>query len=83
MNDAAPGGYIPFRRSDTNTEKPGPEIMASLGSSAMRGFRGTNARFSPSRGVLEWVEGDLTFTLQSETLALDELVIIAESLAAP
>jgi hypothetical protein len=45
--------------------------------------RGLNARYSPGRGVLEWVEGELVVTLQSETLALDELVIIADSLAMP
>jgi hypothetical protein len=44
--------------------------------------RGINARYSPSRGVLEWVEGELAVTLQSETLALEELVVIADSLAA-
>jgi len=45
--------------------------------------RGVNARYSPARGVLEWVEDELAITLQSETLGLDELVAIADSLATP
>jgi hypothetical protein len=49
----------------------------------MRGVtvRGIDGRYSPDRGLLEWVEGNLTIGLTSTTLALDELVGIAESLS--
>ncbi len=48
----------------------------------MRGVivRGTDGRYSPDRGLLEWVEGNLAISLTSTTMSLDELVAIAESL---
>jgi hypothetical protein len=42
--------------------------------------RGTDGRWSPGRGELEWVEGHRTITLRSTTLALEELLAIAASL---
>lgn len=45
--------------------------------------RGVDGRYSPGRGVLEWVEGEVTITLASTTLTLDELVGIAGLLGAP
>ncbi len=42
--------------------------------------RGIDGRYSPDRGLLEWVEGDLVIGMASLTLSLDELVAIAESL---
>jgi len=45
--------------------------------------RGVEGRYSPDRGLLEWVEGDLTIGLVSATLSIDELIVIAESLGAP
>ena len=42
--------------------------------------RGTDGRWSPGRGELEWVEGHRTLTLRSSTLPLEELLAIAASL---
>jgi hypothetical protein len=42
--------------------------------------RGVDGRYSPDRGLLEWVEGELGVALASTTLSVDELVSIAESL---
>jgi Putative zinc-finger len=42
--------------------------------------RGTDGRWSPGRGELEWVERDRTITLRSTTLALEELLAIATAL---
>ena len=42
--------------------------------------RGTDGRWSPGRGELEWVEGHRTLTLRSTTLPLEELLAIAASL---
>jgi hypothetical protein len=42
--------------------------------------RGTDGRWSPGRGELEWVEGHRAITLRSITLPLEELLAIAASL---
>jgi hypothetical protein len=42
--------------------------------------RGTDGRWSPGRGELEWVERHRTLTLRSATLPLEELLAIAASL---
>ena len=42
--------------------------------------RGTDGRWSPGRGELEWVERHRTITLRSTTLSLEELLTIAASL---
>jgi hypothetical protein len=42
--------------------------------------RGRDGRFTPSRGVLEWVESGTVVSLQSDSLGLEELVAIAELL---
>jgi hypothetical protein len=42
--------------------------------------RGTDGRWSPGRGELEWVERHRTLTLRSTTLSLEELLAIAASL---
>jgi Putative zinc-finger len=42
--------------------------------------RGTDGRWSPGRGELEWVEGPRTLSLRSTTLSLEELLAIAASL---
>lgn len=42
--------------------------------------RGNPGRYTPERGLLEWVEGDVTVNLRSTTLSLVELLEIAESL---
>lgn len=45
--------------------------------------RANDGRYSPDRGLLEWVEGDLVISLASSTMTPDELVVIAESLREP
>ncbi|MGH8875650.1 MAG: hypothetical protein ACRDVM_10430, partial [Acidimicrobiia bacterium] len=45
--------------------------------------RGTVARFTPSLGELEWVEGGRVVSLRSHSLGLSELVAIAERLESP
>jgi hypothetical protein len=45
--------------------------------------RGEAGRFSPERGLLEWVDDDTLRSLQSTSIGLGELVALAESLAAP
>jgi hypothetical protein len=42
--------------------------------------RGSDGRWSPQRGELEWVEAGRTFDLRSATLSLEELLAIAASL---
>jgi hypothetical protein len=42
--------------------------------------RGTNGRWSPARGELEWVEAGRALTLRSATLSLEELLAVAASL---
>jgi len=45
--------------------------------------QGNEGRYTPERGLLEWVEGDLTVSLTSTTLSLEELIVIGESLREP
>ena len=45
--------------------------------------RGLDGRYSPRRGQLEWVEGNLTVSLTSSALSMDELVAIAETMESP
>jgi hypothetical protein len=45
--------------------------------------RGTEGRYSPDHGLLEWVEDELTVSLTSTTLTLDELLAIADMLREP
>lgn len=45
--------------------------------------QGNEGRYTPERGLLEWVQGDLTVSLTSTTLSLEELIVIAESLSEP
>ena len=45
--------------------------------------RGTDGRWSPGRGELEWVENGRVLTLRSATLTLEELLAIATSLEPP
>lgn len=42
--------------------------------------RGQQGRFTPSRGVLEWVESGRVVALESDSLGLTELLAIAETL---
>lgn len=45
--------------------------------------RGTSGRYTPSLGELEWVEGGRVVSLRSDTLALGELLGVAEGLTRP
>jgi len=42
--------------------------------------RGTTARWSPTRGDLEWVEGGQVWSLRSSTVGLPELVALADGM---
>ena len=52
----------------------------SAGDEAAVTVRGTDGRYSLLRGEIEWVEGGVAVSLRSDTLALDELVGIADAL---
>jgi hypothetical protein len=45
--------------------------------------RGVDGRYSPERGLLEWVDDATVRSLQSTSLGLAELVVIADSMEAP
>lgn len=57
-----------------------PPLEANVRGIAIRGI---NGRYSPDRGLLEWVEGNFAISLTSSTMSADELVAIAESLGQP
>ena len=62
-------------------EAPGTELSPPLEPDVRTvPLRGTEARWSPERGVLEWTEGGLVVSLQSATLGLDELVAVTSTL---
>lgn len=76
---AGPGNRA-FLLTEAVDEELSPPLEANV-----RGVtvRGTAGRYSPDRGLLEWVEGDLVISLTSSTMSPDELVAIAESLREP
>jgi hypothetical protein len=57
-----------------------PPLEANVRGVLVRGIEG---RYSPDRGLLEWVEDELTMSLTSTTLTLDELLAIAALLREP
>jgi hypothetical protein len=69
-----------FRLAETVETALSPPFEANVRGVAVRGIEG---RYSPDRGVLEWIEGQLTMSLTSTTLSLQELIMIAEAMAAP
>ena len=73
---AGPGNRA-FLLTEAVDERLSPPLEANV-----RGVivRGTDGRYSPDRGLLEWVEGNLAISLTSTTMSLDELVAIGESL---
>jgi len=78
---AYPGpGNRAFQLAEAVDPELAPPLEANVRGVALRGVQG---RYSPDRGLLEWVEGNLTISLKSTSLSLQELVVIAESLAEP
>ena len=76
---AGPGNRA-FQLTVANQSQLSPPLEADVRGVTVRGLDG---RYSPGRGVLEWVEREGTITLASTTLSLDELVNIADLLRAP
>ena len=74
----------PGNRAFLLTEAIGGELSPPLEAN-VRGVkvRDTDGRYSPDRGLLEWIEGNLAISLTSTTMSLEELVTIAESLREP
>ena len=79
MAYAGPGNRG-FRLAETVETALSPPFEANVRGVTVRGIEG---RYSPDRGVLEWIEGQLAISLTSTTLSLLDLIMIAESLAAP
>jgi hypothetical protein len=79
MSYAGPGdrAFLLTQAADTELSPP---LEANVRGVTVRGVDG---RYSPDRGLLEWVEGELGVALASTTLSVDELVSIAESLESP
>lgn len=75
---AYPGpGNRGFLLTETAEGRLPPPLDADVRGVTVRGRPG---RYSPGRGLLEWVEDDLTIGLSSTTLTLSELLAVAESL---
>ena len=69
-----------FRLAETVETELSPPLEANVRGVTVRGIEG---RYSPDRGLLEWIERQLTISLTSTTLSLQELIVIAQSLAPP
>ena len=76
LSYAGPGDRAFLLTQSADTELS-PPLEANVRGVVVRGVAG---RYSPDRGLLEWVEGELGVSLASTTLSVDELVSIAESL---
>jgi len=81
------GGIVEFAflgpgaRNFVLVEAPGSMLAAPLERDAYGvALRGTTARYSPTRGELEWIEAANAISLRSEALTLAELVAMAETL---
>lgn len=73
----------PGERLLTLVTRPGSVLTPPLDPDAVGVVvRGRDARWSPSRGDLEWVEGEQVWSLRTRTIGLGELVGLADSLAA-
>lgn len=79
--DVALTFHGPGARAFVLTQSPGEALTPPL-AAEVRGvkLRGTVARYTPARSELEWVEGGAVVSIRSRTLALGELVAIAERL---
>ncbi len=57
-----------------------PPLEADVRGVEVRGLPG---RYSPDRGILEWVEGGIAYSLRGAALSQDELVAIAAEMRRP
>jgi len=74
----------PGARGFLVVEAPGTQLAPPFDPDARAvELRGTIARWSPQLGTLEWVEDGLVIALTSRTLALGEVVALAEGMAQP
>lgn len=69
-----------FLLTQTQGSSLSPPLEANVRGVTVRGFDG---RYSPNRGLLEWVEDARVMSLGSETMTVDELVDIAATLSRP
>jgi hypothetical protein len=76
----AGAGNRAFLLTEAVDERLSPPLEANVRGVLVRGVEG---RYSPDRGLLEWVEDELTMSLTSTTLTLDELIAIAALLREP
>ena len=76
----AGAGNRAFLLTESVDGRLSPPLEANVRGVLVRGIEG---RYSPDRGLLEWVEDELTMSLTSTTLTLDELVAIAAVLREP
>jgi outer membrane lipoprotein-sorting protein len=68
-------------RSFVLTQGPGSRLPPPLDNDAFTvTIDGHQARWSPARGELEWVDGDRLVSLRSTTVALAELAVIGEEM---
>ena len=81
------GGFVTARysgpgiRSVALTQGPGTRLPPPLDNDARTvEVDGHPARWSPSRGELEWIDGDRVISLRSSTVAVGELLAIARTM---
>jgi hypothetical protein len=73
----------PGDRAFSLTRSDTPNLAPPSGDDSMGvDVRGTAGRYSVSRGELEWTEGGASYSLQSPSVPLSELLSIADALAA-
>lgn len=74
----------PGERAFTLATRPGETLTPPLDPDAVGVVvRGHDARWSPVRGDLEWVESGQVWSLRTTTIGLAELVALADGLRAP
>ncbi|HWL50405.1 MAG TPA: hypothetical protein VNT92_11045, partial [Acidimicrobiia bacterium] len=76
----AGAGNRAFLLTESGDGRLSPPLEANVRAVDVRGVEG---RYSPDRGLLEWVESGLTISITSTTMTVDELVAIAGMLQAP
>ncbi|MGH8914819.1 MAG: anti-sigma factor family protein [Acidimicrobiia bacterium] len=76
----AGAGNRGFLLTEAVDDRLSPPMEAKVRAVTVRGIEG---RYIPERGLLEWVEGEITVSLTSTTLTLDELLTIARMLGEP
>ena len=76
----AGAGNRAFLLTESVDGRLSPPLEANVRGVLVRGIEG---RYSPDRGLLEWVEDEVTISLTSTTLTLDELLVIATLLREP